>query len=137
MLPGEILAERFEIERLAGSGGMGQVFRALDRHTGMAVALKMQQPGLSPEYVDRFESEAHMLAYIEHTHIVRYITHGALLNGERYLVMEWLEGESLAARLCRGELSVDECITLGIRVAEAIGALHARGIVHRDLKPEN
>jgi eukaryotic-like serine/threonine-protein kinase len=137
MEPGDILAGRFEIERLAGSKGTGHVYRAHDLRTGAPVALKLQQQGLSPEHLTRFESEAQVLAELRHPHIVQYLTQGATQSGERYLVMEWLEGENLKDRLFRARLTVAESITLGVRVAEALGAIHARGIMHRDLKPDH
>src|SRR5262249_48965914 len=69
--------------------------------------------------------------------IVRYVAHGAMPTGEAYLAMEWLEGEDLRSRLAREGLTLEESITLAIRVAEALGAAHAHAIVHRDLKPTN
>jgi serine/threonine protein kinase/tetratricopeptide (TPR) repeat protein len=137
MQPGDILDDRFKIERLAGSGGMGHVYRALDLRSGEPAALKQQQCDLSPEAAQRFESEAQLLAELRHPHVVRYITHGTTEHGERYLAMEWLDGENLADRLSRDRLTVTESITLGLCVAEALGAVHAQGIVHRDLKPDN
>ena len=136
MKPGDTVADRFLIEHLAGSGGMGAVYRALDHHTGEAVALKVMW-GHGLEHAERFTREAQALAELRHPGIVRYIAHGSTASGEPYLALEWLEGESLGDRLRRRGLTIAESVTLGIRVAEALGDAHRRGIVHRDLKPSN
>jgi hypothetical protein len=133
-----VVAQRFEIERRAGRGGMGDVYRARDRHTGAAVALKLTHGGAGGADADeRFAREARLLSEIDHPGIVSYVAHGRMSDGRRYLAMEWLEGEDLAARLSRGPLLVDECVELARRVAEALDAAHRRGVVHRDLKPSN
>jgi tetratricopeptide (TPR) repeat protein len=137
MRRGEIVDRRFAIERLAGSGGMGAVYRALDVETGAPVALKVLVGTPRQEDELRFEREALVLAEIDHPGIVRYVAHGRTAEGRPYLAMEWIEGEDLAARIARGPLSVAETIAMGISVAEALGAAHARGVVHRDLKPSN
>src|SRR5262245_28893618 len=92
-----LFANRFEIERQAGSGGMGAVYRARDRATGAAVALKLMHPGAAgPDGGERFAREARILAEIEHPGIVSYVAHGQTPDGRRYLAMEWLDGEDLA-----------------------------------------
>jgi tetratricopeptide (TPR) repeat protein len=137
MRPGDVLADRFEIERLAVSGGMGAVFRARDRQRGEAVAVKTLYRK-SPEDTERFVREAELLAALSHPGIVRHIAHGKSPEDELYLVMEWLDGEDLAARLKRtGALSVEESLAVAGEVARALGAAHARGVVHRDVKPSN
>src|SRR5512134_1419042 len=113
---------------------MGAVFRAVDRDGGAAVALKVLAPS-GRDLGERFEREARILAEIRHPAIVRYIAHGRLADGERYLVMEWLEGEDLSQRLLREGLTIAESLTLAEKVADALAALHARGVVHRDIKP--
>ncbi|MGK3998165.1 protein kinase domain-containing protein [Sorangium sp. So ce1024] len=118
MKPGDIVADRFLIERLAGSGGMGSVYRALDRRTGETAALKVMS-GRGLEHGERFAREAQVLAELRHPGIVRYIAQGATESGEPWLALEWLEGESLAERLRRRGLTVAECVVLGLRVAEA------------------
>jgi serine/threonine protein kinase/tetratricopeptide (TPR) repeat protein len=133
MRRGDLIAGRFEIERLAGSGGMGEVYRAFDRDTGDIVAIKLL---VGSEHA-RFDREAQVLSQIEHSAVVRYIAHGETQDGDRYLTMEWLEGEDLAGRLRKGPLSNRETVALGVRIAEALGVAHLRGIVHRDIKPEN
>jgi eukaryotic-like serine/threonine-protein kinase len=133
---GTLLAQRFEIERLAAAGGMGSVYRALDRHTGEPVAVKLlhEDQDLDPS---RFEREARLLAELHHHGIVRYVAHGVSPEGERYLALEWLDGEDLSARLSREGLSLHETLLLARGAAEALGAAHRRGIVHRDIKPSN
>src|SRR5262245_22556939 len=133
---GQPLADRFVLERLAGKGGMGEVYRALDQRTGQAVAIKILRRERG-DHAARFEREARLLAALDHPLIVRHVVHGALPSGEPYLAMEWLEGEDLAARLEREPLGTRDGLALALSVAEALGALHARGIVHRDLKPSN
>jgi hypothetical protein len=136
MRVGEVVDRRFKIDRLAGSGGMGTVYRALDRSSGKHVALKvLGNP--DPTGVTRFEHEARILAELHHPRIVRHVAHGVTPEGEPYLAMEWLEGESLAERLRRGALSVEDSISLTRAAAEALGAAHARDVVHRDIKPSN
>jgi tetratricopeptide (TPR) repeat protein len=133
--PGDIVRERFVIERFAGSGGMGTVYRALDRATGRPVALKfVTREGEGDE---RFAREARVLADLRHPAIVQYIAHGTTAQGQSFLAMEWLDGEDLRDRLARGGLDVTQSIALVRRVAEGLGAAHSRGIVHRDVKPSN
>jgi tetratricopeptide (TPR) repeat protein len=134
---GEVVADRFEIERAVGAGGMGEVFRARDRATGATVALKLQSAAGDRADDARFEREVAALRTIEHPAVVRYVAHGILPSGRRWLAMEWLDGEDLAARLRRGPLGAADAVALGRRVAEALAAAHAQGIVHRDLKPAN
>ncbi|WP_437829346.1 protein kinase domain-containing protein [Sorangium sp. So ce1153] len=136
MHSGHVVANRFQLERLAGSGGMGAVWRALDRQSGQAVALKVIF-NQGREHVVRFQREARLLAELEHPAVARYIDHGVTADGLYYLAMEWLEGEDLGARLSRGPLGIEHSLMLVGRVAEALAAVHARGIVHRDLKPTN
>lgn len=128
--------ERFELLEQVARGGMGAVYRALDRTTEQVVAVKVLRDQ-TEEAITRFLREASVLADIEHPHVVRYVAHGQKAPGEPYLIMEWLEGETLAKRLERGPLGVEETLELARRVASGIGAVHARGIVHRDVKPGN
>src|SRR5262245_5151028 len=127
MRVGELVSGRFAIERKVGAGGMGEVYRALDRQTGEVVAIKVllehRQDGAA-----RFAREADVLSEISHPGIVRYINRGTMPSGEPYLVIEWLEGEDLKARLARQPLTLTETLTLGLRVASALGAAHARGV---------
>ncbi|MDF2692823.1 MAG: Adenylate cyclase, partial [Labilithrix sp.] len=129
---GRVVGERFALESIAGSGGMGRVYCARDLRDGGRVALKLVD-------VDdaRFAREARVLTELTHPAIVRHVADGVAESGTRYLVMEWLDGEDLAQRLERGPLTVEETIALGSRVAAALGAAHAHGVVHRDVKPSN
>jgi len=136
MEPGEVVDRRFEIERVAGTGGMGTVFRARDRASGEPVALKVLQRGPSDGSV-RFSREIRALQVLRHPAIVRYVADGRTETGESWLAMEWLEGESLQDRLERQGLTTHESVALARRVAEALGAAHAQGILHRDVKPSN
>jgi serine/threonine protein kinase len=131
-----VIDGRFTIVRLAETGGMGEVYRAIDGNSGGAVAIKVLRRDRTMED-RRFEREAQLLASVEHRHVVRHVAHGTLASGERYLAMEWLEGEGLDERLRRQRLSLRESVELGLGLAETLGVLHQRGIVHRDLKPSN
>jgi eukaryotic-like serine/threonine-protein kinase len=127
---------RFEIRSESASGSAGTVYQAIDTASGARVAVKVIR-GLSPSDGARFSREARTLAQIRHPGVVRYIDHGHTDEGHAYLVMEWLEGEDVRGRLVRAGLSIRESVTLGLRVAEALAAIHEQGLVHRDLKPAN
>jgi tetratricopeptide (TPR) repeat protein len=136
MQVGDVVAGRFDVEFLAGSGGMGHVWRAKDRQSGGPVAVKVVHAG-SAQQAERFAREGRLLAELAHPAIVRYVSHGLTRAGEPYLAMEWLEGEDLGARLERSGLTLWDSVALVSRVAEGLASAHARGIVHRDLKPSN
>ncbi|NUP06045.1 MAG: protein kinase [Polyangiaceae bacterium] len=136
MGPGHVVADRFEIVRLAGTGGSASVFRANDRQTGQPVALKVLRCGAEGEAMERFALEAKVLAQLCHRGIVRYVTHGKV-GGDLFLAMEWLEGMTLTQRLSTQKLTVDEAVGVVRRVADALGSAHGRGVVHRDIKPGN
>lgn len=136
--PGSLFANRFAIERAAGSGGMGTVYLAMDRHRGDRVALKLLHAGVgSSDEAVRFLREAQLLSELRHPGIVAHVAHGQTPDGQRFLAMEWLEGEDLGQRLLKGPLSVLDCLRLLEQVAEALAVAHQRGIIHRDLKPSN
>ncbi|AUX23190.1 protein kinase [Sorangium cellulosum] len=136
MRAGTIVGDRFEIERLAGSGGMGDVYRARDRWSGDTVAIKILRRSGEMES-SRFLREVRALAALQSPGIVRYIADGVTGAQEMYLAMEWLSGETLSQRLSRAELTIAESLALGARIAAALGVVHREGIVHRDLKPSN
>ena len=131
MRAGEWAGGRFIVERLAGSGGMGEVYRAHDRDTGETVALKILQRSKKGPELTRFEREAQVLSELRHPGIVRFVAHGIEANGAPYIAMEWMEGEDLEARLARGRLSIEDSVALTHRVADALSAAHERGIIHR------
>ena len=136
MVARDLLSDRFELEQQMTTGGMGEVFRARDRVSGELVAIKIMADGRD-DRAARFTREVELLAELSHPSIVRYVAHGVMPSGERFLAMEWLDGEDLRARLEREPLTVGEAVRLATRVAEALGAAHARGVVHRDLNPSN
>lgn len=135
METGRVIAERFEILELAGSGGMGSVYKAQDRQTNAVVALKVLREAGDDE--SRFRHEARVLATLAHPHVVPFVAHGMGPAGLPYIAMEWIAGESLAARLERQGLSIGETLALARAVASALATVHLEGIVHRDLKPSN
>ena len=136
MKPGQLVEARFEIVRLAGSGGMGAVYLARDAASGDHVALKVLHVR-GEQHAARFAREAEVLSELRHPGIVRYVGHGRTADGELWLAMEWLEGEDLAARLDRSRMTVGESVGLVLRAARALAEAHARGVVHRDIKPSN
>jgi tetratricopeptide (TPR) repeat protein len=131
-----VLAGRFQLLAQAGAGGMGAVYRARDLATGATVAVKILT-GREAREAQRFDQEGAILAGLVHPAIVRYIAHGVADSGARYLAMEWLDGEDLAARLDREPPTIAETVTLARRTAEALAHAHQLGIVHRDIKPGN
>ena len=137
MAAAELIGDRFELGRLVGRGGMGDVFHATDRHTGEAVAIKiLLQVPMGPA-LERWRREVQLLAEIRDARTVRYVAHGVGRDGRPFLAMEWLEGQELAERLTYGPLAIGEAVALAHRIAEGLSVLHARGVVHRDIKPSN
>jgi eukaryotic-like serine/threonine-protein kinase len=136
MLPGSVLADRFEVQDLVGRGGMSSVYRAIDRTSRAPVALKLLGERYTHES-ERFNREAIALQGLRHPNIVRYVAHGKTREGTHYLAMEWIDGEDLSSRLKNGPLTMSESVLLAARVASALAAAHERGIVHRDIKPSN
>ena len=129
---------RYEILGLIGQGGMGEVWRARDTSLGRDVAIKTLPPSLSqePGRLARLTREASLLAAVNHPNIA--VIHGLEEhNGTRFIVLELVDGQTLADRLCRGPLAVAGALKLARQIAEALAAAHAHGVVHRDLKPAN
>jgi TolB-like protein/tetratricopeptide (TPR) repeat protein len=130
---GDVLDGRFEIGPVASSGGMGVVHRGRDLQTGAPVAVKTLR---GVEGAERFRREIQVLSGLRHPGIVTYLGDGRTTD-ELYLVMEWLEGEDLGTRLDAAPVSTQDAVRIGIQLASALAAAHAKGIVHRDLKPSN
>src|ERR1035438_2785982 len=118
----------YKIERQIGAGGMGEVYRATDTRLAREVAIKTCRQ----EFGERFQREARAIASLNHGHICSLYD-----VGPNYLVMELLEGETLAEKLKRGPLSIERTLLHGGEIADALAAAHAKGVVHRDIKPGN
>src|SRR6202040_419859 len=127
-----------EILAAIGAGGMGEVYKARDTRLERTVAVKVlpQHLSSSPEVRQRFEREAKTISQLSHPHICAL--HDVGREGEtEYLVMEYLEGETLFDRLGKGPLPLEQTLRYGIEIADALDRAHRQGIVHRDLKPGN
>ncbi len=133
---GAVLSGRFRLDERVGAGGAGVVFRATDLERNVPVAVKLLHGGGDFDR-RRFDREVAILRELDHPHIVRFEATGYAPDHGSFLVMEWLDGETLTQRLKRGRLSESESLTLGIGLAEALECVHAHGIVHRDVKPSN
>src|ERR1051325_7790296 len=128
----------YEIQSPLGAGGMGEDNRARDTRLERTVAIKILNSSLTatPELKARFEREAKVISQLQHPNICVLHDIGSQ-NGTDFLVMEFLEGETLADRLRKGPLATDELLKIAIQIANALDKAHRAGIVHRDLKPGN
>src|SRR5450432_434933 len=128
----------YEIIAPAGAGGMGEVYRAHDSRLNRDVAIKVLPGHLSqnPELRERFEREARAISQLSHPNICVLHDIGTQ-DGADFLVLEYLEGETLGSRLHRGALPPDQILKYGAQMADALDKAHRRGVVHRDLKPDN
>ena len=128
----------YRVVSLIARGGMGDVYRATDVRLRRDVALKVlaQTKTGDPQRVDRFMREARVTASLDHPHVIRVYDVGRF-DDRAYLVAEFLEGETLRARMARGAMPVDEVLRIGIEVTRGLAAAHDAGLVHRDLKPDN
>jgi eukaryotic-like serine/threonine-protein kinase len=136
---GELIADRYELEELVGSGGMSGVYRAHDRLLERSVALKIlhEQYTRDEDYVERFRREARSVAQLTHPNIVTVIDRGEQ-DGRQFIVFEYVDGENLKELVEReGPLPVHEVIELGLQVARGLAFAHDNGLVHRDVKPQN
>ena len=126
----------YEIVAALGAGGMGEVYRARDTRLDRSVAIKILPSHLSrnSEVKSRFEREAKTLSSVTHPHICHLYDVGSQA-GVEFLVMELLEGETLASRLQKGPLPLQDLLKIGVQIADALAKAHRLGITHRDLKP--
>ena len=128
----------YEIQSPLGAGGMGEVYRARDARLDRTVAIKILPTHLSSchEAQQRFDREARTISSLSHPNVCHLYDVGRQ-DDTSYLVMEYLEGETLAARLGKGPLPLDQVLKTGIQICEGLEAAHKNGVVHRDLKPGN
>src|SRR5499433_2275955 len=128
----------YEITNHIGSGGMGDVYQATDSKLGRSVAIKFlpEAFGRDPERLARFKREAQVLALLNHPNIAA-IYGFERHDGRHFLVLELVEGETLADQIRRGPIPVEESLRLAVQIAEALKAAHEKGVIHRDLKPAN
>lgn len=134
------MADKYRIDRVIGTGGMGIVLAAHHVHLDETVAIKCLRPSATavPQVVERFSREARAAVKIKNEHVVRVMDVGVLPTGSPYMVMEYLEGRDLAAwRLKHGLVSVSQAVDFVLQACEALAEAHRMGIVHRDLKPGN
>ncbi|MGK3961566.1 serine/threonine-protein kinase [Sorangium sp. So ce118] len=138
--PGDILAGKYRVERLLGTGSMGVVVAAVHVELGQCVAVKFMRSAhnVTADARERFLREARAAVRLRSQHVARVFDVGTLEGGAPYIVMEFLEGRDLAALLKEsGALSLDDALEYVLQTCEAVGEAHAAGIVHRDLKPAN
>ncbi|MFO0551735.1 MAG: serine/threonine-protein kinase [Polyangiaceae bacterium] len=138
-MQGHVLGGRYRLETPIGEGTMGSVWRAEHLTLGVPVAVKLVQAHSAqlPEALARFEREARLAARVRSAHVAHVLDYG-VDRGHPYLAMEWLEGESVRARLTRQKrLSLVEVVELSTHVGRALGAAHKLNLVHRDIKPDN
>src|SRR5216117_2992126 len=128
----------YEILAALGAGGMGEVYRARDTKLGRDVAIKILPElfAADPERLARSEREAHLLASLNHPHIAA-IYGLEESNGTRALVLELVEGPTLADRIAHGPIPLDDALPIARQIADALDVAHEQGIIHRDLKPAN
>jgi serine/threonine-protein kinase len=138
--PGDLIAGKYEVIKLIGSGGMGYVVSAMHIELGEVVALKFlrSEALLIEELVERFAREARAAAKIRSEHVARVFDVGVLPDGIPFIVMEHLDGQDLSDVLHeRGPLPIKVAVEYVMQACEALAAAHASGVVHRDIKPEN
>jgi eukaryotic-like serine/threonine-protein kinase len=128
----------YEIVAPLGAGGMGEVYRARDSRLDRSIAIKILPTHLSqnPEATQRFDREARALSSLSHPNVCHLYDVGQE-DGVSYLVMEFLEGETLADRLRKGPLTLEQVLKVGTEICEGLEKAHRSGVVHRDLKPSN
>ncbi|HET7539464.1 MAG TPA: serine/threonine-protein kinase [Polyangiaceae bacterium] len=135
---GQIIENKYRIIRLIGEGGMGSVYEGENTFIKRRVAIKvLHAHSVSEETVRRFEREAQAAGCIGSDHILEVLDLGSLANGDRFMVMEYLDGETLGARMSRGRMNPRDVLAIARQVLIGLHAAHLANIVHRDLKPDN
>jgi tRNA A-37 threonylcarbamoyl transferase component Bud32 len=135
---GQIIEGKYRIVRLIGEGGMGSVYEGENTFIKRRIAIKvLHAHSVSEETVRRFEREAQAAGCIGSDHILEVLDLGSLGNGDRFMVMEYLDGETLGARMSRGRMNPNDVLLIARQVLVGLRAAHAASIVHRDLKPDN
>ncbi|MCA9623367.1 MAG: serine/threonine protein kinase, partial [Myxococcales bacterium] len=137
--PGSTLGSQLRLVEPLSAGGLGTIWRAAHLGLGADVAVKVmsEQIKASPVAAIRFKEEARATAQIRHPNVLRVFDRGVTDDGDAYIVMELLVGESLRERLARGPLTVEETIHVVVQIAKGLEAAHRCQVVHRDLKPAN
>lgn len=138
--PDDVIEGKYRVVRLLGEGGMGAVYEGENVRIGRPVAIKVMHASLSldADMVERFEREAHAAARVASKHVVDVLDFGELPDGDRFMVMELLRGESLSRRLKKRErLSPSEIALVFLQLLDGLAKVHDAGIIHRDLKPAN
>jgi eukaryotic-like serine/threonine-protein kinase len=134
--PGDVIGARFCVERQLAAGGMGTVYKAIDKQTGKTVAVKLFDVKTATD-VQRAYRESQLLAQLRHPAIVAHVADGITDAGRLYLAMEWVSGVTVYERLDRQRYKITEVLALGRQIAHALAVAHDAGIVHRDVKPSN
>jgi eukaryotic-like serine/threonine-protein kinase len=138
--PGQIIVDKYRIVRLIGQGGMGEVYEGENVSIRRRVAIKvlLGEAAMNADIVQRFEREAQAAGRIGNDHIMEVLDLGVLPSGDRFMVMEFLDGEPLNSRIERlGQLTAEQATPLVLQALAGLSAAHQAGIIHRDLKPEN
>ncbi len=134
-----LVVRGYELRERIGAGGFGAVYRAFQKSVDRDVAIKIILPEFAckPEFIQRFETEARMIARLEHLHIVPLFDYWSEPEGNAYIVMRWLRGGNLRTLLTNGPLSTDFILRMLRQIAEALETAHHAGVIHRDVKPDN
>ena len=136
----QFVAGRFRIEREIGTGGMGTVYRAIHLGLERPVAVKIIKPEFAGnrDVADRFLREARTMAKLRHAHAAMIFDAGNLPDGRHFIIMEFVEGETLSEALARGgRFTATKTVQIAVQICEVLEEAHRLGIVHRDLKPSN
>lgn len=138
--PDDLFADRYQIIEEIGRGGMGRVYKAVDRELGIIVALKMIRPEFlaDPKMIERFKNEILLAREISHENVLRIHDFGEK-DDIKFISMQYIEGESLKNIIQESPspLSIDSVLSISTQILEGLGAAHRNGVVHRDLKPSN